>query len=127
MDPVPLTIESEELRDLLDRHADVTVLDIRPDDERAEWSISGSLHVDAYDALKAGDPNALDGVTIPQDRPVVTVCEAGRTSKIAAALLRHRGFVAQSLAGGMKAWSLAWNTAHVPIAGSDTTIIQIRR
>ena len=31
------------------------------------------------------------------------------------------------LRGGMKAWSLAWNSAAVPVSGSEATIIQIRR
>jgi glyoxylase-like metal-dependent hydrolase (beta-lactamase superfamily II)/rhodanese-related sulfurtransferase len=124
---IPLAIDPSELRDLLDRHADVTVLDVRPDEERAEWHIPGSLHIDAYEALKAGDSNALAGLDIPKGRRVVTVCGAGRTSQIAATLLRDRGVIAQSLAGGMKAWSLAWNTARVPVAPSPAEVIQIRR
>ncbi len=122
-----LTIDVAELQWLLERHAPVTVLDVRPSHERAEWAIPRSLHVDAYEALKDGDPEALAGVPLPTGRLVVTVCGAGKTSLTAAEQLRARGIAARSLAGGMKAWSLAWNTAEVPLPTSDTAVVQIRR
>jgi glyoxylase-like metal-dependent hydrolase (beta-lactamase superfamily II)/rhodanese-related sulfurtransferase len=121
------TIEVEALRDLLDRGQPVTVLDIRRSAEHAEWAIPGSVHVEAYDALKAGDPNALADVDLPREGPIVTVCGAGKTSVIAAEELRARGFQALSLAGGMKAWSLAWNIAEVPVKGSRARVVQVRR
>jgi glyoxylase-like metal-dependent hydrolase (beta-lactamase superfamily II) len=123
------TIDVKTLRDLLDQQQPVTVLDIRRAEDRAEWAIPGSLHTPAYDALKANDPNALVGVNLPADRPVVTVCGAGVTSLIAAEQLRARGFEALSLAGGMKAWSLAWNSAEVPPLArqSQAQVIQVRR
>jgi glyoxylase-like metal-dependent hydrolase (beta-lactamase superfamily II) len=121
------TIEVEGLRDLLDQGQPVTVLDIRRSAERAEWAIPGSVHVEAYDALKADDPNALADVDLPREGPVVAVCGAGKTSVIAAEQLRARGFQALSLAGGMKAWTLAWNTAKVSVPGTETQVIQMRR
>ena len=96
----------------------MTVLDIRKAEDRAEWAIPGSLHIDAYEALKAGDPDALADAAIPMDAPVVTVCGAGKVSITAMEQLRARGYDARSLAGGMKAWSLAWNSAEVPVPGS---------
>src|SRR5438876_30131 len=53
------TISTEGLRELLEQGAPVTVLDMRPAAERAEWSIPGSVHADAYDALRRGDPTVL--------------------------------------------------------------------
>jgi glyoxylase-like metal-dependent hydrolase (beta-lactamase superfamily II) len=85
------------------------------------------VHVNAYEALREGQPGALDGVTLPHDRPVVTVCNAGRVSQTAAAILAGRGFDARSLAGGMKAWSLAWNVAEVPLADPSARVVQVRR
>ena len=120
-------ISVDELRARLARQEPLTVLDVRPDEERTEWSIPGSLHVDAYDRLKAGDEHVLDDVDLPDGVPVITVCAAGRTSLIAADLLRRRGINATSLTGGMKAWSLAWNTARVDVPGSTATVIQVRR
>lgn len=121
------TIDVETLRRWLEEGRSVTVLDVRPTAERAEWAIPGSLHVDAYDALKAHDQSALAGVDVPGDEPVVTVCAAGKTSLIAAEQLAARGVEAMSLEGGMKAWSLAWNTAEVPLPDSSVRVIQVRR
>jgi glyoxylase-like metal-dependent hydrolase (beta-lactamase superfamily II) len=120
-------IDMETLRQWLDSQQSVTVLDIRTDDDRAQWAIPGSVHVNAYDALRSGQPGALADVALPLDRPVVTVCNAGRVSQTAAALLASRGIDARSLAGGMKAWSLAWNTAEVPLRDASTRVVQVRR
>ncbi|HEV2582392.1 MAG TPA: MBL fold metallo-hydrolase [Ktedonobacteraceae bacterium] len=122
-----LTIDVETLRTWLAEGRGVTILDVRPTPERVEWAIPGSIHVDAYDALQAHEPGALAQVDLPKDVPVVTVCGAGKTSLIAAELLQARGNQVYSLDGGMKAWSLAWNTAEVPVAGDSVRVIQVRR
>ncbi|MDP2321903.1 MAG: rhodanese-like domain-containing protein [Acidobacteriota bacterium] len=120
-------IEADTLRAWLDEHRPVTVLDIRADQDRAQWAIPGSMHLDAYDALRSGQPGQLADATFPLDRPIVTVCNAGRVSQAAAEFLAERGFDVRSLSGGMKAWSLAWNTARVPTEDDGMTLIQVRR
>src|SRR5216684_7486516 len=122
-----MTIDVETLRVWLEERRPVTILDVRPTAEWAEWAIPGSIHVDAYDALRAHDPAALTDVDAPSDGPVVTVCAAGKTSQIAAEQLAARGIKALSLEGGMKAWSLAWNVAEVPVPAHDVRVIQVRR
>src|SRR2546421_328225 len=121
------TISTEGLRELLERGAPVTVRDVRPPAERAEWRIPGSVHSDAYEALRRGDPTALANFHPTSGGRVVTVCSAGKTSMLAAERLRGRGLDAVSLEGGMRAWSLAWNTAEVPCLGSTARIVQLRR
>ena len=120
-------IETHTLREWLETQQPVTVLDIRTDDDRSQWAIPGSLHVNAYEALQDGQPGALADLVLPADRPVITVCNAGKVSQVAADVLANRGFDARSLAGGMKAWSLAWNVADVPLADSSVSVIQVRR
>jgi glyoxylase-like metal-dependent hydrolase (beta-lactamase superfamily II) len=122
-----MTIAVETLRDWLEQGRPLTLLDVRPAAERAEWSIPDSLHVDAYDRLKADDPDALTAADLPTGAPIVTICAAGRTSLIAAKQLRARGLEALSLEGGMRAWSLAWNTAEVPVPSSAAAVLQVRR
>src|SRR2546426_148562 len=119
------SIANEGLRELLERGSPVTVLDVRPAAERAEWSIPGSVHADAYDALRRGDSTALADFHPTNGGRVVTVCAAGKTSMLAAERLRARGLNAVSLEGGMRAWSLAWNTAEVSCPGSTARIVQL--
>ena len=82
--------------------------------------------MDAYDALKTNDPNALARVELPGGIPVVTVCGMGKTSRVAAQQLTTRGIYAFTLEGGMTAWSTAWNTADIALA-KDAYVIQLRR
>jgi glyoxylase-like metal-dependent hydrolase (beta-lactamase superfamily II)/rhodanese-related sulfurtransferase len=121
------TIDAETLRRWLEEGRQVIVLDIRSTADRASWAIPGSLHVDAYAALKARDAHALDSVSLPLDVPVVTVCNSGYTSQIASKQLQGRGIEACSLEGGMQAWSLSWNIADVPLPSSSAEVIQVRR
>ena len=120
-------IDTDTLREWLDARQPVTVVDIRADEDRAQWTIPGSLHVNAYEELRDGRPGPLADAALPSGRPVVTVCNAGRVSLTAADVLAARGFDARSLAGGMKAWSLAWNAAEVVLADSAAAVLQIRR
>jgi rhodanese-related sulfurtransferase len=115
------------LRDMLELGERVTVVDVRKGEDRAEWAIPGSVHLDAYDALNAGDERAMQGLDLPEGAPVVTVCGRGRSSALAAEQLRRLGYQALSLEGGMKAWSLAWNTAEVPLPGASAEVVQMRR
>jgi glyoxylase-like metal-dependent hydrolase (beta-lactamase superfamily II) len=118
-------IDTESLRQLLNDARPVLVVDVRSAADREQWAIPGSLHVDAYDDLKAGRPSALATMAFDPDIPVVTVCGAGKMSERAADELDRRGIRASSLAGGMKAWSLAWNTAQLTIP--DARVVQVRR
>jgi rhodanese-related sulfurtransferase len=120
-------IEAMTLRDMLERGERVTVVDVRKGEDHAEWSIPGSVNFDAYDALNAGDDGAMEGLELPEGAPVVTVCGRGRSSAVAAEQLRRQGYEALSLEGGMKAWSLIWNTAEVPLPGVSAEVVQMRR
>jgi glyoxylase-like metal-dependent hydrolase (beta-lactamase superfamily II)/rhodanese-related sulfurtransferase len=119
------TISVKELQDKLDNNENILILDVRPTDQRDEWKIAESVHVDAYKQLNAGDETALDMVEVPKGLTVVTVCGAGRTSLLASNLLQRKGVNAYSLQGGMKAWNYAWNTAEIAFANSK--VIQLRR
>lgn len=119
------SVSVKELRKMLEEKEPVYILDVRPEEQRKEWKIPGSHHIDAYDKLKEGDESVLDDVHIPNNTKVVTVCAAGKTSEIAAETLNKKGIDAYSLDGGMKAWSLAWNTAE--LNDEKLKIIQVRR
>jgi glyoxylase-like metal-dependent hydrolase (beta-lactamase superfamily II) len=122
-------ISPEQLRDALEAGKPLTLLDVRPSAERADWAIPGSRHVDAYQSLWEGNRNVIRDAAadLPRDRPVVTVCARGRTSMLAADALQELGFTVYSLTGGMAAWSGAWNTADVQLPRGDATVVQVRR
>jgi glyoxylase-like metal-dependent hydrolase (beta-lactamase superfamily II) len=121
------TVDTTILRTWLEDGRTVVVLDVRTSQDRAEWYIPGSRHVDAYTALKANDPHALAAVDLPTNIPIVTVCGAGKMSLVAADQLADRGYTAYSLAGGMQAWSLAWNVAELPGFDERIQVLQVRR
>jgi glyoxylase-like metal-dependent hydrolase (beta-lactamase superfamily II)/rhodanese-related sulfurtransferase len=120
-------IDGATLRQWLEQHKPVQVLDVRTAADRAEWLIPGSIHMDVYPALKANDPSALAVVDLPTDIPVVTVCGVGKVSLVAAQQLAARGYTAYSLVGGMQAWSLAWNVAELLSFDQHIRVFQVRR
>ncbi len=97
-------IDASTLRDMLERGERVTVVDVRKHKDHAEGSIPGSVNFDAYDALHAGDERAMEGLELPEGAQVVTVCNRGHSSAVAAEQLRRQGHEAFSLDGGMEAW-----------------------
>src|SRR5207237_8217153 len=62
---------------------------------------------------------------VPEEKPMVLLCDLGNSSKTATEALRSKGIKAFSLEGGMKAWSLAWNKADVPVSSGE--LVQFRR
>jgi glyoxylase-like metal-dependent hydrolase (beta-lactamase superfamily II)/rhodanese-related sulfurtransferase len=119
------TIDAATLNKWLESHKDVSILDIRTAEDRKEWYIPGSYHIDAYRKLKQHDPHALDEFHPDRTVPVVTVCGGGKTSSIAADMLQKKGYEVYSLQDGMRGWSLAWNKAVLNF--KDYQIIQLRR
>lgn len=119
------TMTADALREMLSTGQAINVVDIRPLEERAEWFIPGSIHMDVYDQLKGNAITAMNNVYFDKSVPVVTVCAGGKTSVIAADILRQKGYKAFSLQDGMKGWSLAWNTAYEKFEAFE--LWQIRR
>ena len=66
-------------------HGEVTLLDVREDDEWEDGHVAGSVHV-PYHELRAGPPGDL-----PRDTPLAVACSAGNRSSLAASLLRRAG------------------------------------
>ena len=106
------TITTDSLREMLSSGEAVNIIDIRPKQERSEWFIPGSIHLDVYDMLKQNDATALNNVYLDKSVPLVTVCAGGKMSLVAADKLQQEGYTAFSLLDCMKGWSLAWNTAY---------------
>jgi rhodanese-related sulfurtransferase len=67
------TIEVQALQEMLAQGRPVTVLDVRHTGDYQDWAVPGSLHVDAYDSLKAKAAQAMDDVKLPANKPVITI------------------------------------------------------
>jgi hydroxyacylglutathione hydrolase len=86
----------DELETLIE--AGATVIDVREHEERDEGYIPGSRNV-PYRLMRACCPN------LPDDRPIVTVCNSGPRAAIAASILRTKGLDARPVVdGGMNDW-----------------------
>lgn len=82
--------------------AEVTVVDVRNESELHEalGAISGALCIPLSELEERIDQ-------VPRDRPVVTVCHAGKRSALAVGMLRSAGIErAANIAGGMVRWRL---------------------
>ena len=97
-------IAARTSKEMLERGERMTVVDVRNREQHAGESIPGSVNFDAYDALHAGDERAMEGLELPEGALVVTVCNRGHSSAVAAEQLRRQGHEAFSLEGGMEAW-----------------------
>jgi hydroxyacylglutathione hydrolase len=77
------------------------LLDVRSD---LEWQKG---HIDGATQIPLGHLPSRIG-ELPKDRPIVTQCQSGARSSIAASLLRRAGFTnVSNLAGGIEAWQKA--------------------
>lgn len=123
-------ITPEQLKKRLVAGDSIAVVDIRESDAYEDWHIDGSTNLPVYDALKAGNDGALEARLdeLPRDRPIVAVCNVGRTSKLAVDVLRRHGLDAVSLAGGIRGWSLVHTEAPLSLRSApNATVIQVRR
>ena len=97
-------IDARTLRSMLERGERVTLVDVRKREQHAQGSIPGSVNFDAYDALKAGDGRAMEGLELSEGARVITFCNGGHSGAVAAQQLRRQGYEAYSLEGGLEAW-----------------------
>jgi rhodanese-related sulfurtransferase len=97
-------IDAVTLRDMLERSERVTLVDVRKREQHEAQTIPGSVNFDAYDALKSGDVQAMEGLDLPEGERIVTFCNRGHSGAAAASQLRRRGYKAYSLEGGLEAW-----------------------
>jgi hydroxyacylglutathione hydrolase len=86
----------DELEELMAEGAEL--IDVRERDERDSGYIAGSRNI-PYRLL------ALGASELPDDRPLVTICESGPRAAIAASILSARGYDARAVVnGGIDDW-----------------------
>jgi len=101
-------ITSKELISTNDRS--ILILDIRDSDKFNDWNIKGSQNIDVYKDIWGGNLDIVKQKlsNLPKEKKIVTVCNAGVTSKKASELLESLGYDTLVLEKGM----MGWNTLH---------------
>ncbi|MGI8677977.1 MAG: rhodanese-like domain-containing protein [Jatrophihabitans sp.] len=87
-----------------DLSADAVILDVREDDEWRWGRIAGARHVPMNQVPQ--ELRHAPGALTP-DATIVVVCKMGGRSAQVTAWLRHQGYDAKNLEGGMLAWAAA--------------------
>ncbi len=120
------------------------ILDVRNRDEFERWQIEGphatppTLNIPYFELLdlEGDDEDVTEAVIrgvkgqimeqLPNDRPILAVCAEGNTSGYVAEGLRHLGFDAQNMPGGMEAWGNFYYS--VPVEENETfSLFQVVR
>jgi glyoxylase-like metal-dependent hydrolase (beta-lactamase superfamily II) len=112
------SISTYELLPLLDSTDRPFLLDVREEDEVAEWAIPGVYNIPLVE-LEA----RLNEV--PSDARVVTICAMGSRAAQGAELLARHGRASDVLDGGMNAWASTYDSVEGQFAGA--TVVQLRR
>ncbi|GAA1348531.1 rhodanese-like domain-containing protein [Arthrobacter roseus] len=90
-----------------ERRNSAIIVDVREDVETAAGMIPGAVHIPLG---QLGDRTG----ELDAGRPVITVCASGGRSARAAADLLVAGFRADTMAGGMTAWTAEGRPVHKP-------------
>ena len=99
-------ITAEELKKRLEAGDDLSVVDIRSEDAYETETIEGSQNLPLREALLDGDLDTVQNYLdeIPDDKEVVTFCDAGVASEQTAEMLSNQGHDAKALDGGLNSW-----------------------
>ena len=100
------SISPDKLRAQLENGKDIRIVDIRSPEDHETERIESSQNLPIREDLLSGNVDeaveALDD--LPEDKEIVTVCNAGHASGETARLLREHGYDAKVLDGGLQAW-----------------------
>lgn len=126
-------IKPSDLKQKIDSHEDVFILDVRTQEEYESWKLSyngydNSLLV-PLDTLRSSSSNVLS--QIPKGKEIVTLCSHGNRSMLAAKFLSQLGYDVKSIEGGLSAWNNVYDITFIPVVGKNLSSIvriwQLRR
>ncbi|HEX8461304.1 MAG TPA: rhodanese-like domain-containing protein [Segetibacter sp.] len=93
-------ISVEELKARMDAGEKLNVLDVREDNERADFHIGGT-----HFRLRRIQDMAIEEIEDLKDEEVIIYCRSGNRSQMAALMLEHLGFKnTVNVTGGMLDW-----------------------
>ncbi|HKL30170.1 MAG TPA: MBL fold metallo-hydrolase [Natrialbaceae archaeon] len=124
------SIEPDVLKAQIDEGEDVTILDVRAEDEFEEWHIDGEsvdvLNVPYFEFLDDVDEELVERV--PTGDPLVVVCAKGTSSEYVAGVLKEEDDrEAVNLAEGMNGWAGIYEAEEVTRYEGTGTVLQYQR
>lgn len=139
---VPVWSPADLHHQLSDAHR-FAILDVRNEDEYAQWKIEGrvplpSLNIPYFELLDLEDEQEEIAAAVeravqkllkgklPEGEPVLVVCAKGDTSPHVAEGLRRQGYDAFNLEGGMAAWGDHYEMRLI-VTSARLSIYQISR
>lgn len=94
-------ITVEELKARMDAGEKLNLLDVREDNERADFNIGG-LHL----RLRLIQEMAIEEIEDLKNEEVICYCRSGNRSQMACLMLEHQGFTnTKNLVGGVTEWA----------------------
>jgi rhodanese-related sulfurtransferase len=95
------TITVEQLKSRMDAGEQLNLLDVREDNERAEFNIGGT-----HFRLRRIQDMAIEDIENLKNEEVICYCRSGNRSQMACLMLEHMGFTnTVNVAGGMLDWN----------------------
>jgi rhodanese-related sulfurtransferase len=91
-----IALSPERATELVEAGAEL--IDVRRPYEYEGGRLAGSRNIEMNDLAASAEE-------LPRDRPVIVYCRSGNRSGMAAEALRHAGYDAYSLVGGIEAWA----------------------
>ncbi len=122
------SISPTELKERIDHHDEVTILDTRAESDFAEWQIqypNVTLMNYPYFQLLDGLPSDLLE-SLPKDQQITVLCAKGGASELVAKQLQDEGYDIDHLERGMNGWARIYESAELTV-DLDATIIQYQR
>ncbi len=121
-----ISISPEQFRQDLNTGKVGFMFDLRNKDEFKSWKIEGPKTVETLNIPQPdfiGEEESYMDM-FPKDKRIITICAHGDSSRYTAKLLQERGYNAQSLEGGMDAWSGYYQITKI---SEDPVIYQVNR
>jgi glyoxylase-like metal-dependent hydrolase (beta-lactamase superfamily II) len=122
-------LEPAELKRRIDAGDVVTVLDVRRDEEFAEWHIEG----ETVEITNLPFPRFLEDDSdqiveqVPEGAPLVVLCAKGKASQYVAGRLKRAGRDIVHLDGGMTGWARLYDRVEITRYDGPGTVYQYQR
>ncbi len=101
-------ISPKEVKEHLNSESNGYLLvDIRTENEYADWNIKGTMNLPINTLISEGNYSAIKSELqkLPKDKVIVTICTRGINSQVASSMLRTMGYNSAALEKGMKGWN----------------------